>query len=155
MSIVVQAKLVGELDMAELLELRNRLASRRLVRRERDPLPGWRGDREALIAEIERLRCREEREPLAMKKFARRKRTTMAHSGVGRYVIKQLAIVIATNDDGFPVGLSYAAVLARTRRKFPESVVDEHHVRWYAAKARRENILIPVYRKRSYWSEIH
>lgn len=70
--------------------------------------------------------------------------------GVGKHVRRLLAKVIAQSPDG-PVGYPYKRIVAMAQRKFPDSAVDERHVRWYAAQMRRDDLTIPVNRARSNW----
>lgn len=70
--------------------------------------------------------------------------------GVGRYCREILATVIRTDASG-PWGLSYAEMMKMAKKKFPDSCVDERHLRWYAAQMRREDMTIPVNRERSSW----
>lgn len=79
-----------------------------------------------------------------------RKARMPKNTGVGRYCQALLAKVISNGPDG-PIGLSYNKMVKMIAKKFPESAADERHLRWYAAKMRRDDIRIPVERERSKW----
>lgn len=103
--------------------------------------------REQLVAYSESLR--QPVAPRLSKKRAAGSRMPK-NRGVGRYCRELLARVIETNADG-PVGLSYNKMVKMAAQKFPDSRVDEKHLRWYAAQMRRDNKTIPVERRRSRW----
>ncbi len=88
--------------------------------------------------------------PPAKQKRARRPRMAK-NLGVGKFCQELLARVVGQTVDGLPIGLSYNVMVATAQKKFPDSCVDERHLRWYAAKMRREDHLIPVHRGRSKW----
>ena len=71
--------------------------------------------------------------------------------GVREYVYRLLERVIGETDDGLPIGLSYKKMVHMAQKKFPDSAVDERHVRWYANKYRADGGIIPVHRERSRW----
>lgn len=68
------------------------------------------------------------------------------NTGVGRYCRELLAREASPG-----MGLSYQKIVQMARRKFPDSAVDERHVRWYAAKMRSDEEKIPADRGRSRW----
>ena len=114
---------------------------------------GW--SRARLIAHIEFMQPAP-RGPYKKKKkkkaVRRRKKKRMPHNlGVGRHCLELLQRVIGHDREGHPLGLSYMEMMKMAQEKFPDSAVDERHLRWYAAKARRDDVEIPVYRKRSRW----
>lgn len=124
-------------DMAATLERRARVRVSEETRL-------W--PRARLVKYIEELR------PPERQKLPRAKRPRMPKNlGVGKYCRDLLAKVIGHTEDQLPIGLSYNEMVRRARKKFPDSCVDERHLRWYAAKMRREDQLIPVHRKRSRW----
>ncbi len=74
------------------------------------------------------------------------------NKGVGRYCKELLRRVIGTVEGTTqPIGLSYKQMVSMAQRKFPDSAVDERHLRWYATAMRAEGEMIPVHRKRSSW----
>ena len=75
-----------------------------------------------------------------------RRAVRMKSRGVGRYVRELLT---TASPDG--VGLSYAEILKRALKKFPDSSVDPRHIAWYATSMRAEGKTIPVVRERSRW----
>lgn len=108
---------------------------------------GW--TRDELIHYIEALRPTP---PARRPRVVRIRRPRMARNlGVGRYCQALLAKVVGRDDEGHEWGLSYEKMVKMAQRKFPDSAVDERHLRWYAAKMRREGMTPPVYRERSRW----
>lgn len=136
---------LDEMSDVELLELRNTLAARRLVRRERDPI----GDagRRALVVEIEAMAPQPRTIRVPLVKPVER----MARRGVGKFCRELLAQVVGKTDEGEPLGMGYLRMLEVVRRRFPDSAVDEKHLRWYASQMRRDGHVIPAWRERSRW----
>lgn len=118
-------------------------------RAEGDPADtsGW--TREQLIQYIEALR------PVPPTRRPRPERVRKARMkknlGVGKFCLDMLARVVGRTLSDAPVGLSYNKMVQMAQKKFPDSAVDERHLRWYAAKARRDGLTIPVERERSRW----
>lgn len=76
----------------------------------------------------------------------------MGRLGVGKFVEELLMKEVGRTDDGFPVGLSYEQIIDAVRVKFPESVCNARHIRWYANKMRtRDGVQPPVHRGMSKW----
>lgn len=108
-----------------------------------------RWSRAELISYIESLR------PIPKPKRVRpprvRKPRMPRNTGVGRYCEEVLAIVVERDSEGHDWGLSYEKMTKMVQKEFPDSAADERHLRWYAAKMRRDGKTIPVYRERSRW----
>lgn len=79
-----------------------------------------------------------------------RKERMPKNLGVGKYCRELLARVIEEGPEG-PVGFSYNKMVDMVQKKFPQSAVDDRHLRWYAAQMRRDDKKIPNNRKRSRW----
>lgn len=80
-----------------------------------------------------------------------RKQRMPKNLGVAKFCYGLLAVVTGHTEDKLPIGLSYNEMVKRAQAKFPDSCVDERHLRWYASKMRRENHVIPSHRGRSKW----
>lgn len=81
-----------------------------------------------------------------------RKKRMKKNLGVGKYCRDVLlSAVIGKTADGHPIGHSYMEMTKMAQAKFPDSAVDERHLRWYATQARADGMNIPVYRRKSVW----
>ncbi len=136
-------------DTQRLLTRYNELAPRKLK--------SWKGKKELLELKLRALEAEELAKKAPQKKESRRK-------GIGAACYALLAVVKYHEDDkgtrtttsepgSHPVGIAYSDILISIQKRFPESKVDRHHLRWYANRMRELDQFIPVYRERSTWEE--
>lgn len=145
---------LADMTRDQLLEIVD-VAERRWA--EGPPTDTRRWSKTQMVAYVESLRP-DKRAP--RKKLAERRATRLkTHRGVGKYCLTLLATITGHTPDGLPIGLSYNRMVRMAQRRFPDSAVDERHLRWYASKARLEarlsgvELVMPVHRKRSVWVE--
>ena len=134
-------KPLAQMTRAELEEIVVRLETKARAR----PSDLARMTREALCRRAESLYV-----PPRQKRPRVKRPRSPRNLGIGRWCQALLAKIVGQGPHG-PIGLSYEKMVAMARRKFPMSAVDERHLRWYAAKMRREDKFVPADRPRSNW----
>lgn len=72
-------------------------------------------------------------------------------ASIGDFCRDLLRVVVGKTEEGYHVGLGYGKMKDIAQTHYPNSLVDEKHLRWYAHDMRDDGEIIPVYRERSKW----